>query len=319
MAYQAKHRDPLFDSAMQAAIEKRGREMIGIGLIAAGLMVALMLGSYVPDDPSWLSATDAPAQNILGRFGASIAGPLFIIVGHAAWALPVILGAWGIRFARHLGSERALSRLVFAPIAVALAAIYGAMLTPGGDWVHSFGLGGLFGDTVLGALFNILPIGAGLGVRLLAIPFGLGALAMLVFALGATRAELRLFGRFLLVGVIMLYAGAMKLMGKGAQGSLSLAQAIRARRAARREAAAEAELLAEAAAPGARIAIIRVAPASVNQVLTSCDFGTSPLSCASFKRFCVGSSVFSESSVSSAIVTDHPTINLPSDSWKCSR
>ncbi|MGR3792835.1 DNA translocase FtsK [Vannielia sp. SX4] len=249
MAYQAKHRDPLFDSAMQAAIEKRGKEMIGIGLIAAGLIVALMLGSYVPDDPSWLSATDAPAQNILGRFGASIAGPLFIIVGHAAWTLPVILGAWGIRFARHYGSERALSRLVFAPIAVALAAIYGAMLTPGGDWAHSFGLGGLFGDTVLGALLNILPIGAGLGVKLLAIPFGLGALAMLVFALGCTKLELRLFGKFLLVGLIMLYAGAMKLMGKGAQGSLTLAQAVKARRDARREAAAEAELLTEAAAP----------------------------------------------------------------------
>ncbi|MCO6384488.1 DNA translocase FtsK [Oceanicola sp. 502str15] len=249
MAYQAKHRDPLFDSAMQAAIEKRGKEMIGIGLIAAGLLVALMLGSYVPDDPSWLSATDAPAQNILGRFGASIAGPLFIIVGHAAWVIPVILAAWGVRFARHLGSDRALSRLVFAPIAVALAAIYGAMLTPGGDWVHSFGLGGLFGDTVLGALLNILPLGAGLGVKLLAIPFGLGALAMLVFALGATRLELKLFTRFLLVGVIMLYAGVMKLMGKGAQGSLSLAQAVKARRDAKREAAAEAELLTEAAAP----------------------------------------------------------------------
>ncbi|SIO17114.1 DNA translocase FtsK [Vannielia litorea] len=249
MAYQAKHRDPLFDSAMQAAIEKRGREMIGIGLIAAGLMVALMLGSYVPDDPSWLSATDAPAQNVLGRFGASIAGPLFIIVGHAAWTIPVILAAWGVRFARHVGSERALSRLVFAPIAVALAAIYGAMLTPGGDWVHSFGLGGLFGDTVLGALLNILPIGAGLGVRLLAIPLGLGALAMLVFTLGATRAELRLFGRFLMVGLVLLYAGALKLMGKGAQGSLSLAQALKARRDARREAAAEADMLTEAAAP----------------------------------------------------------------------
>ncbi|QDC07725.1 DNA translocase FtsK [Oceanicola sp. D3] len=249
MAYQAKHRDPLFDSAMQAAIEKRGKEMIGIGLIAAGLLVALMLGSYVPDDPSWLSATDAPAQNILGRFGASIAGPLFIIVGHAAWALPVILGAWGVRFARHLGSERALSRLVFAPIAVALAAIYGAMLTPGGGWSHSFGLGGLFGDTVLGALLNILPFAAGLGVKLLAIPFGLAALAMLVFALGATKPEIKLLARFLMVGMIMLYAGAMKLMGKGAQGSLSLAQAIQARRAAKREAAAEAELLAEAAAP----------------------------------------------------------------------
>ena len=248
-SYQAKQRDPLFDSAMQAAIEKRGKELIGLALIAAGLLVSLMLGSYVPDDPSWLSATDDPAQNILGRFGASIAGPLFIIVGYASWTIPVILAAWGVRFVRHWGSDRALGRLIFAPIAVACAAIYGAMLTPGGDWTHSFGLGGLFGDTVLGALLNILPIGAGIGVRMLAIPMGLGALAVLAFALGTTRAEWRLFGKFLLVGIIMAYAGLMKLLGKGAQGSLSLAQAMRERRAARRAAAEEAAMMTEAAAP----------------------------------------------------------------------
>ncbi|WP_370158285.1 DNA translocase FtsK 4TM domain-containing protein, partial [Salipiger bermudensis] len=62
MAYQARGRDPLFDSNMQAAIEKRGKELAGLALIALGLMAAAMIGSYTPDDPSWLSATDAPVQ-----------------------------------------------------------------------------------------------------------------------------------------------------------------------------------------------------------------------------------------------------------------
>ena len=42
-SYQAKQRDPLFDSNMQAVIERRGKEMLGLGLIVVGVLVALML------------------------------------------------------------------------------------------------------------------------------------------------------------------------------------------------------------------------------------------------------------------------------------
>ena len=58
MAYQARGRDPLFDSDMQAAIERRGKELIGIALVVVGLLAAGMIGSYTPDDPNWMSATD---------------------------------------------------------------------------------------------------------------------------------------------------------------------------------------------------------------------------------------------------------------------
>ena len=38
MAYQARDRDPLFDSSMQAMIEKRGKELFGLILVGlAGL------------------------------------------------------------------------------------------------------------------------------------------------------------------------------------------------------------------------------------------------------------------------------------------
>ena len=71
MAYQARTRDPLFDSETQAALERRARELVGLILIGSGVLIAMILGTYSPDDPSFLSATDAPATNLLGRFGAS--------------------------------------------------------------------------------------------------------------------------------------------------------------------------------------------------------------------------------------------------------
>ena len=77
MAYQTRGRDPLLDSNMAEAIEKRGRELLGLALIMLGIMAAMMIGSYTPDDPNWMVSTDAPVQNWMGRIGASIAAPLF--------------------------------------------------------------------------------------------------------------------------------------------------------------------------------------------------------------------------------------------------
>ena len=39
-SWQAKHRDPLFDQTTQAALERRGKELAGAGLIVAGVVLA---------------------------------------------------------------------------------------------------------------------------------------------------------------------------------------------------------------------------------------------------------------------------------------
>ena len=275
-SYQSRTRDPLLDSTTQAAIEKRGRELIGIALFVAGVMVAMMLWSYAPDDPNFMSATDAPVQNWLGRPGASFAAALFMIVGYASWTVPLVFMAWGLRFTLHRGQERALGRLIFAPIAIAACAIYAATLSPGAGWDESFGLGGHFGDMVLSILLTILPFGATFSVKLMSLVMGLGVLAFMAFALGFTRPELRQLGRFLLVGLIVAYSGVLKVLGKTASASYRGAQAVNARLQERRalsrqeRAEYEAELAAARAVPtppvsddAARVAaVVRANPAT---------------------------------------------------------
>ncbi len=233
--YQSRQRDPLLDSTTQAALEKRSKELLGFALIMLGLMVAAMFGSYTPDDPSWISATDAPVQNWLGRFGAATAAPLMMIVGKGIWVLPLVLLAWGARFVMHRGEDRAISRVIFAPIAIAAASLYTATLTPGATWPPNFGLGGLFGDTVLGVVLTIVPFGAALGVKLMSLITGIVTLALVAFALGFTKPELRTAGRFVLVGTVMLYALILKLLGRGASASARAANGARATIAARIE------------------------------------------------------------------------------------
>ncbi len=224
-SYQARQRDPLFDSNTQALIERRGKELLGFGLIVLAILVALILWSYSPDDPSWLSATDEPARNLLGRLGASIASPMIVIAGLGSWAVALIPAVWGVRFVAHIGEERALSRMIFAPIAVALASVYASTHVPGAGWGHSFGLGGLFGDTVLGAVLGVIPVKATLGLKVMSVAIAAGMVAMAAFVLGATRVEVARFGRFLLLGIIMIYAMIARALGLGASGT---AQGLRA-------------------------------------------------------------------------------------------
>ncbi len=236
MAYQARPRDPFLDSDMQAAIEKRGKELFGLALLTFGILISLLLASYVPEDPSWLSATDQPAKNWLGHFGASIASPLFIIVGFGAWAIPVVAIVWGLRFAFHFGADRAVSRLIFAPLAIALASVYASTYVPNADWSHSFGLGGLFGDTVLGAILGLAPISATFGLKILAALFFVGLVALSFFVLGSDKLEIKTAFRFLMIGIILSYASVMRVLGMAGKGTIIAAQKANSIRAERREA-----------------------------------------------------------------------------------
>ncbi|WP_297777971.1 DNA translocase FtsK [uncultured Roseovarius sp.] len=274
MAYQTRGRDPLLDSNMAEAIEKRGKELLGLVLIVLGLMAAAMVVSYSPDDPSWMSATDAPVQNWMGRLGASMAAPLFMIIGWGSWGFAIVLAVWGARLALHRGEERAMGRLIFAPIWLAVLALYASSLAPGAAWAqtHSFGLGGLFGDTVLGALLGILPIGASVGLKVLSLALGAGVLILGAFVLGFTKVELRRIARFLLVGAILCYAAVMKALGRGAGGAAQAGQAVQtmmAERRARRDETAVARaavpLRAEPALEGARVRRVDTVPLTADR------------------------------------------------------
>jgi S-DNA-T family DNA segregation ATPase FtsK/SpoIIIE len=237
MAYQTRGRDPLLDTNMAEAIEKRGKELIGIALILVGLLTAAMITSYTPDDPNWFVSTDAPARNWLGFMGASVAAVTMMTVGKGLWALAIVLLVWGVRFVLHWGIDRAVGRLIFAPILMLVLSIYAETLMPSAEWSqnHIFGLGGMFGYTFSGWLLSILPIGSIFALKVLSLLMGLGTMVLGAFVLGFTKPELLRTGRFLLVGLIMVYAGIMMLFGKGAQGAMFAARGLQARNADRRE------------------------------------------------------------------------------------
>jgi len=243
MAFQTRSRDPLLDSNMQAAIEKRGKELIGLLLIGVGLVLAAMISSYTPDDSNWMVSTDAPVQNWLGQTGASLSFLLITFLGKGSWALPVFLFAWGGRFLLHKGEERVLWPSLMLVFWLIVVALHYETLVPDAQWTafHSFGLGGMIGNTALGGLLALLPFGLAFLVKFLSFLTALGMLALGAFVLGFTRTELSRIGRFLLVGMVLAYGTLASLMGRGASGGLQAARNWQSRRAEHRTMAMEAE------------------------------------------------------------------------------
>ena len=151
MAYNSvRERDPLIDKETQRALERRLTELLGVVMIGCAALFSLIIFTYSATDPGPLSASDLPVQNLLGNTGAAIASPLILVIGWGSWSLAPILLIWGFRFLLHIGSERAFGRLIFVPIAIALSSVYAASIVPIKAWAHSFGMGGLFGDTIVG-------------------------------------------------------------------------------------------------------------------------------------------------------------------------
>ena len=240
MAYQARARDPLLDREVSVTLARRGREGFGLLMVLAGALLGACLLSYSPEDPNWLAATDAAPRNWLGVAGASVAAPLYLVLGRGALGLAAGLLVWGLRFALHGGSERALPRALFVPGWVLVLSLYCASLVPGPGWSHDFGLGGLFGDTAMGALLSVLPIHAALGLKLLSVVIAALAVATGAWVLGFTREDLARAGLFLLGGLGTAMHVARALLSGAARGAARGGGGLRAAWAARRTQAAPA-------------------------------------------------------------------------------
>ena len=93
-------------------------------------------------------------------------------------------------------------RALFTPIAVALASVYCSTLMPVAGWEQTYGLGGHFGDMIMGAMLNLLPVKAQIGIRLAGLVTAVGVLAITAFSLGFERSELQALWRRFVAGLL---------------------------------------------------------------------------------------------------------------------
>ena len=76
------------------------REVIGVLLIAAGLLILLSLVSFFPGDAKAIGASNSAGyqpKNMIGSVGALVAAASFYTIGGAAYLFPLLLGLLGAR------------------------------------------------------------------------------------------------------------------------------------------------------------------------------------------------------------------------------
>ncbi len=90
----------------------RRNEIVAIALAACGVLLALCLLSYNPNDASWNSAGQEGAHNLVGSVGAGLAQIMLQMIGVAAYLLPLLLLASAWRRFRTRRINAPLSRVM---------------------------------------------------------------------------------------------------------------------------------------------------------------------------------------------------------------
>ncbi len=92
---------------------EKGREILGLMLLAAGIFLVLGLGSHHPQDPSLLhrvASEEAHPRNWIGAVGAQISAVAFGFLGLTCLLIPLFLLVGGWRRLRRQGAQKVVGR-----------------------------------------------------------------------------------------------------------------------------------------------------------------------------------------------------------------
>jgi S-DNA-T family DNA segregation ATPase FtsK/SpoIIIE len=178
-------------------VRRRLAEALGVFLALFALGLALALATYNAQDPSLNTASASEPTNLLGAPGAIVSDLLVQTMGLASWLLGPLALAWAWRLTSHAGLTRVWLRIGAAPMALIAAAIA----------LAAADRGGIVGALPHANLADSLGSWTNLTVLVVTGPAACVAIAMMVVAMGLSRAEWHIIGRAAWRGC--RYAGAV--------------------------------------------------------------------------------------------------------------
>jgi S-DNA-T family DNA segregation ATPase FtsK/SpoIIIE len=157
---------------MLAKLDQRGKEIIALCLLAIALLMVLSLVTYHSSDPTLLTSSggNLPTRNVVGIVGANLAAVLLVIIGVAAYWLPVFLVVAAFSLFRGKPSARplqlAIGSILLLVASSGLAALHWQSLRLWGEPLP--GSGGMLGLLLKSFLqYYMKPVGAYLFLWLL--------------------------------------------------------------------------------------------------------------------------------------------------------
>ena len=225
-------------------LRRNAARIIGLGLVAAGLMMFLSLIAYHPDDVSYNNAHGGPTHNLLGPLGAHIADGVLQSIGLAGVLVAAVMICWGTRLIRGRPFGWMWLRLTLMPVGLIAVATGLALFTPTPSWPLASGYGGFSGDLMLlhGLRFAGETGFAAPPWALAVLAFGIGFCLML-HGLAVSMAEWHRLGHGMLRGAARLAGGNRPAAdiphSPAAAGRAARLKAKKAAKAAKRAGAAQ--------------------------------------------------------------------------------
>ncbi len=175
--------------AVKAFLVRRMAELVGLGLIAAMVTVAIALATWSVDDPSLNHATRGAVKNWVGPAGAVVADVLMQILGLGAIVLVAVPGLWGVLLMRQREVGRLGLRIAMWVVAAGCAAAVASLLPATGRWPLPTGLGGVVGDSLVAVTRAIVGMFGPIGIGAAALAFAAAAILSFAAACGADEID----------------------------------------------------------------------------------------------------------------------------------
>ena len=190
-------RRPIFSTFFLNFVKNILVKLLGLITILMAIIIALIMISYDPTDPSFRSSTGSNINNLLGSFGSHIADPLHLSLGISYYIIILILITWSWRLLFNINKQRILSRIIFIPIPIATSAVFFSTYPPSSDWQFSYGLGGIFGDTILVLILENISFELNFTLKMTSLIFGFLSLLLFCLLAAISRKEFFLIVKFL--------------------------------------------------------------------------------------------------------------------------
>ena len=185
-------RRPILSSSFKDKLQQALFQLFSILFLFMAIILGLIMFSYHIDDPSFRNIPNQPAKNIFGDFGSHIADPLHLGLGLSYKFLLFLMLVWSWRLAFDKNKRKMIIRLIFFPLPLATTAIFLATYPPSPEWNHSFsyGLGGIFGDTILKYILQAIILDSNTVLHLTSLACALLTILLSVIVTAASLQEL---------------------------------------------------------------------------------------------------------------------------------
>ena len=204
-------RRPILSSSFKDKLQQILYQFFSILFIFMAISLGLIMFSYHIGDPSFRNIPNEPANNIFGAFGSHIADPLHLGLGLSYKFLLFLMLLWSWRLTFDKNKRKMIIRLIFFPLPLATTAIFLATYPPSPEWNLSFsyGLGGIFGDTILKYILQAAFLDSNTILRLTSAACALLTLSLSVAVTATSLKELTKLTKFffssLLYGMKMVH------------------------------------------------------------------------------------------------------------------